>query len=60
MNRDAPLTLAPKVFRFSDIDQYRTAVRNLVVEFTTLVRMSPLPPEAGSAISRTDKVTNKR
>src|SRR6266850_3137979 len=38
MNTDALPTLAPKVFRFSDIDQYRTAVRNLAVEFTPLVR----------------------
>jgi hypothetical protein len=38
MNSDALTTLAPKVFRFSDIDQYRTAVRNLAVEFTPLVR----------------------
>jgi AraC-like DNA-binding protein len=30
--------LAPKIFRFTDIDQYRTAVRNLKVEFTPLVR----------------------
>jgi AraC-like DNA-binding protein len=38
MNSDALPTLAPKVFRFSDIDQYRTVVRNLAVEFTPLVR----------------------
>jgi len=38
MNTDAQPTLAPKVFRFNDIDQYRTAVRNLAVEFTPLVR----------------------
>jgi hypothetical protein len=30
--------LAPKTFRFTDLDQYRTAVRNLQVEFTPLVR----------------------
>jgi hypothetical protein len=30
--------LAPKVFRFTDLDQYRTAVRNLKVEFTPLAR----------------------
>ncbi|WP_445219603.1 helix-turn-helix domain-containing protein [Bradyrhizobium sp. Pa8] len=30
--------LVPKIFRFTDIDQYRTAVRNLKVEFTPLVR----------------------
>jgi AraC-like DNA-binding protein len=38
MNSNALPTLAPKVFRFSDSDQYRTAVRNLAVEFTPLVR----------------------
>jgi len=38
MNSDALPTLAPKVFRFNDFDQYRTAVRNLAVEFTPLVR----------------------
>jgi hypothetical protein len=38
MNSDALPTLAPKEFRFSDIDEYRTAVRNLAVEFTPLVR----------------------
>lgn len=30
--------LAPKIYRFTDLDQYRTAVRNLEVEFTPLVR----------------------
>ncbi|WP_409191936.1 hypothetical protein [Bradyrhizobium sp. RDM4] len=30
--------LAPKIYRFTDLDQYRTAVRNLDVEFTPLVR----------------------
>ncbi|WP_347710888.1 helix-turn-helix domain-containing protein [Bradyrhizobium sp. CB1650] len=30
--------LAPKRFHFTDLDQYRTAVRNLKVEFTPLVR----------------------
>ncbi|XIA64915.1 hypothetical protein ACFIOY_40270 [Bradyrhizobium sp. TZ2] len=38
MNSDGLPTLAPKLFRFNDIDQYRTAVRNLAVEFTPLVR----------------------
>jgi hypothetical protein len=38
MKSDALPTLAPKVFRFSDIDQFRSAVRNLAVEFTPLVR----------------------
>ena len=38
MNSDALPTLAPKVFRFCDIDQFRSAVRNLSVEFTPLVR----------------------
>ncbi|WGD54776.1 helix-turn-helix domain-containing protein [Bradyrhizobium sp. CB1650] len=30
--------LTPKIFRFTDLDQYRTAVRNLKVEFTPLAR----------------------
>ena len=38
MNSEALLVLAPKTFRFTDLDQYRTAVRNLQVEFTPLVR----------------------
>lgn len=38
MNRDALPTLAPRVFHFSDIDQFRSSVRNLAVEFTPLVR----------------------
>lgn len=38
MNSEALPALAPKVFRFTDIDHYRTAVRNLRVEFTPLVR----------------------
>src|SRR5437016_3441214 len=38
MNRDALPSLAPKVFRFSDIDHFRSAVRNLAVEFIPLVR----------------------
>lgn len=38
MNSDALPTLAPKVFGFCDIDQFRSAVRNLPVEFTPLVR----------------------
>lgn len=38
MNSDALPTLAPKVFRFSDIDQFRSSVRNLAVEFIPLVR----------------------
>jgi AraC family ethanolamine operon transcriptional activator len=38
MTSDALPTLAPKVFRFSDIDQFRSAARNLAVEFTPLVR----------------------
>lgn len=33
----APLQ-APKTFRFTDIDQFRSAVRNLSVDFTPLVR----------------------
>lgn len=31
-------TLVPKVFRFSDIDAFRSSVRTLAVEFTPLVR----------------------
>ena len=38
MNSDALPPLAPNVFRFSDIDQFRSAVRNLAVEFIPLVR----------------------
>jgi AraC family ethanolamine operon transcriptional activator len=38
MNGEALAALVPRVFRFTDIDQYRTAVRNLKVEFTPLVR----------------------
>lgn len=38
MNSDALPALAPKVSRFSDIDQFRSAVRNLAVEFIPLAR----------------------
>src|SRR2546430_14781856 len=38
MNNEALPTLAPRVFRFSVIDQFRSAVRMLAVEFTPLVR----------------------
>jgi AraC-like DNA-binding protein len=31
-------TLAPKIFRFTDIDAFRSSVRNLSVDFTPLVR----------------------
>src|SRR3979409_2125154 len=31
-------TLVPKVFRFTDIDAFRSSVRNLDVDFTPLVR----------------------
>ncbi|MBR1086637.1 helix-turn-helix transcriptional regulator [Bradyrhizobium manausense] len=34
---DAP-GLAPKIFRFSDVDEYRSSIRGLNVEFTPLVR----------------------
>ncbi|MCS3725722.1 AraC family transcriptional regulator [Bradyrhizobium betae] len=34
---DAP-ALAPKVFRFSDVDEYRNAIRGLDFEFTPFVR----------------------
>jgi AraC-like DNA-binding protein len=37
---DTPLapSLAPKIFRFTDIDAFRSSVRNLNVDFTPLVR----------------------
>lgn len=44
MSNDAPLEsvqeppLKPRIFRFSDIDQFRSAVRSLDVDFTPLVR----------------------
>src|SRR6201996_4657714 len=31
-------SLTPRIFRFSDIDEFRSSVRNLSVEFTPLVR----------------------
>lgn len=36
-NDDAP-TLAPKIFRFADVDEFRNAIRGLDFEFTPLVR----------------------
>jgi AraC family ethanolamine operon transcriptional activator len=33
----APL-LAPKIFRFTDIDQFRSAIRNVNVDFIPFVR----------------------
>jgi AraC-like DNA-binding protein len=38
---DAPLapSLVPKIFRFTDIDAFRSSVRNLNVDFTPLVRI---------------------
>ncbi len=36
-NAFAPL-LAPKIFRFADIDEFRSSVRNISVDFTPLVR----------------------
>lgn len=36
-NDDAPL-LAPKIFRFADVDEFRNAIRGLDFEFTPLVR----------------------
>src|ERR1700745_1305196 len=36
-NSEALPRLAPKIYRFTDLDQYRTAVRNLEVECTPLV-----------------------
>jgi AraC-like DNA-binding protein len=38
MNDIALPTLAPKIFRFADIDEFRSSVRNLNVEFTPLAR----------------------
>ena len=38
MNDIALSTLAPKIFRFDDIDEFRSSVRNLNVDFTPLVR----------------------
>ncbi|UWU73311.1 helix-turn-helix domain-containing protein [Bradyrhizobium huanghuaihaiense] len=36
-NDDAP-GLAPKVFRFSDVDEFRSSIRGLNIEFTPFVR----------------------
>lgn len=36
-NDDAP-ALAPKIFRFSDVDEFRSSIRGLDFEFTPLVR----------------------
>src|SRR5690349_698162 len=33
----APM-LAPRIFRFSDVDQFRSSIRSLSVDFTPLVR----------------------
>src|SRR3954451_6289980 len=39
MNDNFPATtLAPRIFRFDDVDQFRSSVRNLSVDFTPLVR----------------------
>ena len=38
MNDQAVSPLIPKVFRFTDIDEFRSAIRNLNVDFTPLVR----------------------
>lgn len=38
MTSDAAPALAPKTFRFNDVDQFRSAVRNLNTEFTPIVR----------------------
>ncbi|MGH6777159.1 MAG: helix-turn-helix domain-containing protein [Bradyrhizobium sp.] len=38
MTSDAAPALAPKTLRFTDVDQFRSAVRNLNTEFTPLVR----------------------
>lgn len=37
IDSEAP-TLAPRIFRFTDIDQFRSSIRNLSVDFTPLVR----------------------
>lgn len=38
MGNEAPETsLIPKIFRFTDIDQFRSSVKNLLVDFTPLV-----------------------
>lgn len=37
-NDDAPRLLAPKIFRFSDVDEFRNAIRGLNFEFTPFVR----------------------
>jgi AraC-like DNA-binding protein len=36
-NQEAP-SLAPKIFRFTDVDQFRSSIRTLNVDFTPLVR----------------------
>lgn len=38
MNDPAPPLLAPQIFRYSDVDEFRSSVRNLNIEFTPLVR----------------------
>jgi AraC-like DNA-binding protein len=39
MNDDSPAPIAaPKIFRFDDVDAFRSSVRNLNVDFTPLVR----------------------
>ena len=35
---DAPAFLAPKIFRFADVDEFRSAIRGLNFEFTPFVR----------------------
>ncbi|MEH2484915.1 AraC family transcriptional regulator [Bradyrhizobium sp. AZCC 2230] len=37
-NSDAAPALAPKIFRFSDVDEFRSSIRGLNLEFTPLVR----------------------
>jgi AraC family ethanolamine operon transcriptional activator len=36
-NQEAP-SLAPKIFRFTDVDQFRSSIRTLNIDFTPLVR----------------------
>src|SRR4051812_34700025 len=38
MNCEAVPRLAPTIYRFSDIDQFRSGIRLLAVEFTPLAR----------------------
>jgi AraC family ethanolamine operon transcriptional activator len=37
-NKSGQPLLAPQIYKFSDVDEFRSAVRNLAVDFTPLVR----------------------